>query len=404
MKLRIPDFYDSFHCLGADCPDNCCIGWELDIDEDTYEYYRNVPGAFGDRLRASMESARDAGESADVLGDGSDVKRSFRLEIGGRCPFLNKCNLCDIVLSLGEEALCRVCTDYPRYTFEWNGSTEKSLTLSCPEAGRLMFLNDIPISFKEIELQDENLASYMEEDYDESVAALPDDAEFEDNWDDGEDAALADHIFKVREACFRILQDRTKPLGERVERYLSLCADVQKLINKYEADEEILDRELLELTLQFINTEAKFFGAAFAGSEKTYRERLEILDRLEVISDRWTKTLASAVSILDEAYMRHTIRWGTSPCYNDVHYEHLLVYYTFRYFPRAAYDFRLYEKAAFAVFCTLVIRDLDAARYAANGGAFSFTDRLQTVAEFTREVEHSEFNIETVCEELSFGN
>ena len=61
MKLRIPDFYDSFHCIGSECPDNCCIGWELDIDEDTYEYYKNVPGEFGDRLRANMENARDAG-------------------------------------------------------------------------------------------------------------------------------------------------------------------------------------------------------------------------------------------------------------------------------------------------------------------------------------------------------
>ena len=131
MKLRIPDFYDSFHCTGSECPDNCCIGWELDIDEDTYEYYKNVPGEFGDRLRANMESARDAGDSTDVLGDGSDARRSFKLEVSGRCPFLNKKDLCDIVLNLGEEALCRLCTDYPRYTFEWGGVTEKSLTLSC---------------------------------------------------------------------------------------------------------------------------------------------------------------------------------------------------------------------------------------------------------------------------------
>ena len=80
----------------------------------------------------------------------------------------------------------------------------------------------------------------------------------------------------------------------------------------------------------------------------------------------------------------------------------MLVYYTFRYFPRAAYDFRLTEKAKFAVFCTLVIRDLDAARFALNGRSFSFTDRLQTVAEFSREVEHSDYNIEILCEELSF--
>jgi hypothetical protein len=50
-----------------------------------------------------------------------------------------------------------------------------------------------------------------------------------------------------------------------------------------------------------------------------------------------------------------------------------------------------------------VIRDLDAARFALNGCSFSFTDRLQTVAEFSREVEHSDYNIEILCEELSFS-
>ena len=403
MKLRIPDFYDSFHCTGSDCPDNCCIGWELDIDEDTYEYYKNVPGEFGDRLRANMESARDAGDSTDVLGDGNDARRSFRLEVSGRCPFLNQKNLCDIVLNLGEEALCRICTDYPRYTFEWAGVTEKSLTLSCPEAERLTFLNDIPISFKEIELQDEGLSTYMEEEFDESIAALPDDAEFEDNWDDGEDEAFALHILNIREACFTILQNREKPLGERVELYLALCRDAQDLINQYESDSGILERKLPGLLEKYISFDAKVLGISFGVSETDYRERLEILDRLEVISDRWTKTLESMKAELESDYLRHHLRWQTSSDFNEVHYEHLLVYYTFRYFPRAAYDFCLTEKAKFAVFCTLVIRDLDAARYALNGRSFSFTDRLQTVAEFSREVEHSDYNIETLCEELSFA-
>ena len=122
-----------------------------------------------------------------------------------------------------------------------------------------------------------------------------------------------------------------------------------------------------------------------------------------MISDRWTKTLESMKAELESDYLRHHLRWQTSSDFNEVHYEHLLVYYTFRYFPRAAYDFCLTEKAKFAVFCTLVIRDLDAARYALNGRSFSFTDRLQTVAEFSREVEHSDYNIETLCEELSFS-
>ena len=82
-------------------------------------------------------------------------------------------------------------------------------------------------------------------------------------------------------------------------------------------------------------------------------------------------------------------------------YEHLLVYYTFRYFPRAAYDYNLPEKARFAVFCTLVIRDLDAMRYAERG-EFTFTDRIDTVKDFSKQVEHSDYNIDYLMEELLF--
>ena len=127
MLLRIPDFYDSFHCIGGKCPDNCCIGWELDIDDDTYEYYRSVQGTFGDRLRENMSGAEESSENESV---------SFRLQVDGRCPFLNDKNLCDICLDLGPDALCRICTDYPRYSF--NAAASGCLFWTrpfCPLAG-----------------------------------------------------------------------------------------------------------------------------------------------------------------------------------------------------------------------------------------------------------------------------
>ena len=54
MILRVPSYYKEFRCTADRCADSCCIGWELDIDEDTVAYYEQVKGAFGDRLRAHM--------------------------------------------------------------------------------------------------------------------------------------------------------------------------------------------------------------------------------------------------------------------------------------------------------------------------------------------------------------
>ena len=56
MILRKPDFYDCFKCTASKCSDTCCVGWEIDIDKASQETYRKVPGTFGDKLRANIES------------------------------------------------------------------------------------------------------------------------------------------------------------------------------------------------------------------------------------------------------------------------------------------------------------------------------------------------------------
>lgn len=116
MVLRVPSYYKDFQCIADRCQDSCCIGWEIDIDEDTFSYYKSIGGAFGERLRAHMET---------------EECNSFTLRENGWCPFLNEKKLCDICMELGEEALCEVCTEFPRFTMEYENVREKVLCLSC---------------------------------------------------------------------------------------------------------------------------------------------------------------------------------------------------------------------------------------------------------------------------------
>ena len=95
MIFRTPGYYGKFRCIADKCTDNCCIGWEIDIDSETMDYYSSVGGSFGGRLKNSIK-------------DGS-----FVLTEGERCPFLNSRNLCDIYTELGEAHLCQICTDHP---------------------------------------------------------------------------------------------------------------------------------------------------------------------------------------------------------------------------------------------------------------------------------------------------
>ena len=50
MKLYAPDYYTKFACIADKCQHSCCIGWEIDIDEETLSYYNSVSGDFGNRL------------------------------------------------------------------------------------------------------------------------------------------------------------------------------------------------------------------------------------------------------------------------------------------------------------------------------------------------------------------
>ncbi len=50
MIVRYPSYYESFSCIADQCEDTCCAGWEIDIDDETFEYYKSVKGDFGREL------------------------------------------------------------------------------------------------------------------------------------------------------------------------------------------------------------------------------------------------------------------------------------------------------------------------------------------------------------------
>ncbi len=124
MKLITPNYYKDFKCIADKCHHNCCIGWEIDIDEETLEIYKNTKGKFRKKLKDSIIY--------------NDECSCFKLDGKGRCVFLNKDNLCEIILNLGEDSLCQICNDHPRFRNFYENTTETGLGLCCEEAGRII--------------------------------------------------------------------------------------------------------------------------------------------------------------------------------------------------------------------------------------------------------------------------
>ena len=139
-----PSFYDDFSCKADKCIDSCCIGWEIDIDEVSLGKYKNVAGEFGERLSQSIET--------------HDDYSCFKLSANERCPFLCENGLCDIYINLGEDALCDICSEHPRFYNETDDVTESGLGLCCEKVCEMLFDDDYVLDFvSDEELQAESI-------------------------------------------------------------------------------------------------------------------------------------------------------------------------------------------------------------------------------------------------------
>ena len=165
MTLVYPDYYNDFRCIADKCRHSCCIGWEIDIDEESLDFYSKTQGDFGKKLE---ENISFEGSPHFILGKDE------------RCPFLNSKNLCDIYTNLGEDRLCSICSEHPRFYNEFDTHTEGGLGLCCEEAARIIITKKEPVR----------------------LINLPDVSD--------------DFVLSTREELLKIFQNRNSALEERI--------------------------------------------------------------------------------------------------------------------------------------------------------------------------------------------
>lgn len=349
MILRVPSFYKTFQCIADKCEHSCCIGWEIDIDEDSFDYYESIEGDFGKRLKRQTTT--------------EDGEHSFILQENGWCPFLNKQKLCDLYTELGEEALCEVCTEYPRFVVEYGNVREKSLSVSCEEVGRIIFSDNGKMCYEDIELPDMGIEDEFYEDEEEP---------FEEDMEE-----FCSHLEEYRNQAVAILQNRDKTIDTRIREYLLFCEKLQNVMEN--PDEEPWEP-------------VEYFHA-----------RMDTFDELENVNEEWIDVKQRVRAFFEtHSYKEALEQYKRSADYNEIWYEHIMVYFTYRYFMRAWYDGNVLAKAQFAVAGYLVIRDMDMVRFFENGESFQLKDRIATARIFSREVEHSEETLEILEDEIAF--
>ncbi len=139
MKIKKISILKNFQCTGAACPSNCCRGWKIPIDDDTYKRYITEKGFFGFLLRCFLVKKEEL--------------TSFRCSKHQyRCPFWGLDRLCTLQKNHGTDYMPRVCVEFPRQLSNFGTFCEETLYLACHEAARL-FLEQaragIPFTFTE---------------------------------------------------------------------------------------------------------------------------------------------------------------------------------------------------------------------------------------------------------------
>ncbi|MGN0777981.1 MAG: flagellin lysine-N-methylase [Aristaeellaceae bacterium] len=174
MQMIAPDYYSHFRCVAGDCRHTCCRGWEIDVDNVALARYAQVEGALGDKLRRVIDQSGDTAH--------------FRLDAQENCPFLQADGLCELICTLGEDSLCQVCADHPRYRGFFTDRTEVGLGLCCEAAARLILTWPEPVRL--ITLTDDGMNDTLTRD---------------------EEALLS-----LREKVMDMVQNRSRPLADRV--------------------------------------------------------------------------------------------------------------------------------------------------------------------------------------------
>lgn len=376
MRYIKPDYFDKFQCAAGECPDTCCAGWQIMIDEDSLERYEEERGMFRKRLLS-----------------GIDWQEGCFLQNGRRCSMLNDNNLCDMVIAMGEDSLCETCSRYPRHVEEFEGLREWSLSLSCPIAAHLILENQ------------NGLVLLTQEDEEEDPLW----EEFEDF-----DFLLFTQLEDARTVLFQIVQNKELPVEERMKYLLQMAAEMQQCVD----ENKLYDIE--NLIASYAEKGYDNRSGEDNASQETYqkerlrfkelREHFQVFSRLERLREEWTDVLGDAKRVLYEEedtycrirqdFLAQYGRQGNCSEQRERFLENLLLFFLYTYFCGAVYDDWIYSKVALAVFSTLFVEEFVMCEWFLTDKNSSWDHWVTLAYRYAREVEHSDENLNLLEEWL----
>lgn len=224
MLSIFPKFYKNFLCKADKCKHSCCKGWEIDIDEETAGKYLAMTGELGAEIRQNIGKNEDS--------------YFFKLTEDERCPFLQKNGLCKIILNIGEENICEICTMHPRFFTMLDDVELCGVGLSCEKTCELLLGDEKDLVFY-IEDTEEELS------FSEVLAVIG--LNLPNEMQEFSLAVNAENINKVLK-----IMAKTEPIDENWSKELSIMQDMDNVELKAKEYLENSDKNILNKIYQYI--------------------------------------------------------------------------------------------------------------------------------------------------------
>ena len=460
MLYTIPDYYKEFSCIAGDCEDTCCAGWQIVIDEKSKKRYAKAATGLDKieknflHLENNVDSETDNSEAgrSNKKNLARELRRCvnwregvFRQDTEKRCAFLNQDNLCRLYQMAGPDSLCRTCKMYPRHVEEFEGVREITLSLSCPEAARIILGKKEPVHFLSYEKPGE-------EDY----------GDF--------DLFFYSQLVDARESILNMFQDRSLSIHHRMALALAISHDMQAHVDRRElfSCEDIPKKYESEAARNYTKERLEAFEKDEERRFEFAQKAFQYLYRLELLKENWLYVLMDADKLLygglasvyensaksdavhgnkdGQTESKSDITNIENPCINcdgadtdsdyanidgdkkcadayyneedidqlryfvnlqefelwkhehmpdwDIMLEQMLVYFVFTYFCGAVYDGCIQAKMQVCVYSVYIIEEILRARWLENEKTLSMEEVVELTYRYSREVEHSDQNPE----------
>lgn len=362
MKYRMPDYYKNFKCIADKCPMTCCEGWAIVIDDKSLEKYVDC-------------------SNSRYICKHIDQNEKIFLQNGSRCSFLNRSNLCDLYNNVGEDYLCKTCRRYPRHFENYGSLIEAALSMSCPEAAKLILSKN---NHNKYRIRDNSYIVRKDKEVDNE---------------------LLETLLFVRKTVFKIMKQNDSFEHKMID-ILWLSEGVQKKLFEYEK---------LGIKNKITYYKKKYFGAIkeycnniskqdnskiMCGlSRKTiFKSYIDMLKGLEKINDNWPKDMDYITSILydsnsDEEYIELCRDFEAYMESRYYEYDNIFNYFVYTYLLGSVYDYNIQAMIKFSLLCTLIIKEWGMAKWLENNKVFSKEDNEKICYLFSRQIEHSDNNL-----------